>query len=110
MKTHYLKTWPEPFQAVWDEIKPWEIRKNDRNFCEGDSVFLAEWCPEEKDFSGRVFCATIPFVLRDGFGVPEGYCIFTLSKERRVKRHMDAMWIEGFFTIRDSEIQPAVYT
>lgn len=40
---HNLKTKPEYFQAVWFGKKSFEIRRNDRNFKEGDFVMLQEW-------------------------------------------------------------------
>ena len=32
VKTHYLKTWPEPFAAILDGRKMFEVRVNDRGF------------------------------------------------------------------------------
>jgi hypothetical protein len=32
MKSHYLKTWPEFFKEIKLGSKPFEVRKNDRDF------------------------------------------------------------------------------
>lgn len=48
---HELKTLPEYFQAVKEKRKPFEVRKNDRNFKVGDSLYLREWTGEE--YTGR---------------------------------------------------------
>ena len=53
--THHLKTRPEYFQAVIDGRKPFEVRKNDRNFKEGDRVILEE-------FAGKHFVDECPFL------------------------------------------------
>ena len=39
---HELKTDPEVFQSVKNELKRFEIRKNDRNFNVGDILLLRE--------------------------------------------------------------------
>ena len=44
--THALKTLPEYFAAVKDGSKPFEVRKNDRDFKKGDKVLLQEHHPE----------------------------------------------------------------
>lgn len=81
---HELKTWPEPFEAVWSGDKLFEWRKADRNFVEGDRVRLREWDPKTSDYTGRELTADVGFVLRgpSPFGVPEGFCIFSLLDVR----------------------------
>ena len=41
--THELKTYPKYFQETIEGNKPFEIRKNDRNFQVGDVLILKEW-------------------------------------------------------------------
>jgi hypothetical protein len=48
MKIQRLKTDQHAFQASWDGTKPWEIRKNDRDYQVGDCLVL-----EETRYSGK---------------------------------------------------------
>jgi len=80
MKIHTLKTWPEPFRAVVDGRKTWEFRKNDRDFREGDIVRLGEWDPTTEEYTCRSSSHQVGYILTSGFGLPEGYCIFSLEK------------------------------
>lgn len=81
MKTHYLKTWTEPFQAVKDGVKTWEYRLNDRDFQVDNVVILEEgslinnfWIP-----TGEQIKAKVSYILYGGaFGIPENYCIMSL--------------------------------
>lgn len=42
-----LKTWPEPFEAIWRGDKRYEIRKDDRGFGVRDQLNLREFVPHE---------------------------------------------------------------
>lgn len=70
--THELKCWPEYFIAIWDGLKSFEIRKNDRNYQVGDTLRLREWHPSH-GYTGRQverkvsFLTDFPFGLRDGY-------------------------------------------
>lgn len=69
---HELKIYPKYFEAVLDESKTFEIRKNDRNFHVGDNIFLREW--DNIKYSGRTIFAEITYILDDKFiGLAEDY-------------------------------------
>ncbi len=50
---HELKCWPLYFEAVRSGHKTFEIRKNDRDYCEGDVLKLREWSPGTEAYTGR---------------------------------------------------------
>lgn len=70
MKIHELKTWPEFYDAVNDESKTFEIRKNDRDFKVGDTLILREWSPTSGTYTGfstvRKITYITDFAQRDG--------------------------------------------
>lgn len=55
---HELKTWPEFFGAVVEGRKPFEYRLNDRDYREGDVLWLREYVPPT--LNEQEFDATIP--------------------------------------------------
>ena len=78
--THSLKTHKLAFQAVWDGLKPFEYRKNDRDYKEGDDLILMEYDHESDTYSHRVIMTSVPFILYGGqYGISDGYCIMTLG-------------------------------
>jgi len=79
MKTHKLKTWPEPFQAVVDGKKTYEWRKDDRGFEVGDRLLLREWDPEKEHYTGREMVVFVTYISRDSFDIPEGYCVLAIQ-------------------------------
>lgn len=83
MKIHNLKTWPEYFQAVWNGIKPWEYRKDDRSYHTGDCLHLQEWDPKEEKFTGREIFAIVTYILKNQMGIPEGYAILSIKELSR---------------------------
>jgi Domain of unknown function (DUF3850) len=46
---HDLKTWPRFFEAVASGAKPFEWRKDDRDYRVGDILNLREWAPAHED-------------------------------------------------------------
>lgn len=78
MNAHKLKTWPQPFEAVLSGEKTFEWRKDDRGVEQNDLVMLEEWDPE-LGYTGRRVTGSIGYVLRaPAFGVPEGFCVFSV--------------------------------
>lgn len=81
-KTHRLKTLPEYFKAIKEGTKPFEIRKNDRDFQVGDEVDLAEWDPKEKKETGRYLGCQVTYILNSSSfpeGLKDGYVILGLQ-------------------------------
>ncbi|MFH1178561.1 MAG: DUF3850 domain-containing protein [bacterium] len=47
------KVWPEYFQQIIDNKKTFEVRLNDFEIEEGDTLALREWDPNTKSYTGR---------------------------------------------------------
>ena len=86
--THELKCHPEPFQAVKQNEKRFEFRKDDRDYRVGDNLHLREWMPgsgwdndggNEGDYTGDECHRRVDYIIREGFGIPKGYCIMSLA-------------------------------
>ena len=77
---HTLKTWPEQFQETSVGRKPFEWRKNDRDYQVGDYLHLHEYEPREKRWTGRHIIAEVTYILHGGeFDVPVGYCVMAIK-------------------------------
>lgn len=90
MAEHELKTWPEPFEAMWRGDKTAEFRKDDREprFREGDTLRLHEWDPETKGspWPLRTITCRVSDVRRGGpFGIPEGYAMLSVMDIERFR-------------------------
>lgn len=85
MAIHKLKTWPQPFQAQWEGRKLFEFRRDDHDppFSVDDVLHSMEWNPETETFSGRMVAATVAYVARGLFGIPDGYCVMSLADLKR---------------------------
>ncbi len=81
-RTHFLKTWPEHFEAVMSGAKRFELRVNDRDFRVGDRLELAEFDPGlDGGFTGRECDVDVIHILHGGaFGLPEGHVIMSIAK------------------------------
>jgi hypothetical protein len=79
-KIHHLKTLPEYYWPIDTGDKTFEIRKNDRDFQIGDTLFLEEWTPGF-GYTGHKSKRTISFVLHGGqFGLSKDYCVLALKE------------------------------
>lgn len=76
---HALKTWPEYFQLVKNGKKPFEVRRNDRNYQEGDTLLLREWHRGMQAYTGEELTIKVTYILRDPEFVKEGYVILGLG-------------------------------
>lgn len=81
MKIHQLKTLPEYFQLVRDGIKTFEVRKNDRDFKQGDILILQEYDPSlDNPFTGNCITIQTGFILYGGqYGIDSEYCVISLD-------------------------------
>ncbi len=83
MKIHNLKTWQVYFNPLWDGLKTFELRYDDRGFEIGDLLRLHEWDHDDERFTGRLIEATVPYMLGKGsmqpFELDPGYVIMALD-------------------------------
>lgn len=106
--THVLKTWPDPFQAIWSGVKTYEIRKNDRGFCIGDFLTLREWQPEDplhlkiEGYSGREMKARIVYMTPGGtWGLPVDMCVLGIRLLTKETVHDMTMMVSSTATTDD---------
>ena len=95
-RLHELKTWPEPFVAILDGRKRFEIRRDDRGFAVGDVLNLQEWDPSavntslsyllgtepaRGDYTGRECFVTVTYLVPGGrWGMPDDLCVMGISE------------------------------
>lgn len=73
---HDLKISPEYFDAVAQDVKPFEVRKNDRPFSVGDVLCLREW---DGLYTRRTTRKVITYILNDAEFCKAGYVILGLA-------------------------------
>jgi hypothetical protein len=85
MVTHELKTWPLYFEAIKQNRKTFEVRKDDRGFGEGNWLDLREWEPADDvhgagQYTGRRLSLQVSYVMRGpAFGVAAGWVVLGLG-------------------------------
>jgi hypothetical protein len=75
-RRHDIKSWPEHFAASAAGLKPFEVRKNDRDYRVGDRITLHEWIPlgaGDGRYTGRTLEQDVIFITRNAIGLQEGY-------------------------------------
>jgi hypothetical protein len=82
-RVHELKTWPQPFDAVYCGRKFHEVRADDRGFEVGDHLILREWDPAAKMYSGRSMEVLVTYITIGGsFGLPEDLVVMSIAPVR----------------------------
>ncbi|MFC0182541.1 protein of unknown function [Pseudarcicella hirudinis] len=82
--THEIKCEREYFSQTWLRKKPFEVRKDDRNFSVGDELMLREWIAHKQEYTHRVMFAKISYKLEGGqFGIGKDYCVLGLQRIKR---------------------------
>ena len=76
-KTHELKILPQYYKEVANGTKTFEIRKNDRNFQQGDTVILKEYDKSTNEYTGNELSFSIGFVTE--FGQVDNYVVFSIQ-------------------------------
>ncbi len=85
-KRHDLKVWPEYFAAIHVGSKPFEIRKNDRDYQVGDTLVLHEYAPGPDEYTGRVAERLVTYMLNGddpmgyAFGLRTGFVALGLRE------------------------------
>lgn len=64
MVTIKKKIWAEYFDLVNSGKKNFELRLDDFDVNEGDTLVLEEWDPKTKEYTGRKIEKTVGYVLR----------------------------------------------
>lgn len=64
MRAHKIKTWPTFFRAVRDGVKPFEMRRADRDYQVGDYLCLVEFDPSTDTMTGAYLYRRITFLLK----------------------------------------------
>lgn len=61
--THELKTWKAFFDQIVSGSKSYELRRYDRLFRVHDELYLREWDPDKKAYTGRYARGTVTSML-----------------------------------------------
>ncbi|WP_411680446.1 DUF3850 domain-containing protein [Clostridium thailandense] len=75
VNVHHIKTWTKYFKDAKSGIKPFEVRKNDRDYQVGDTLILEEFDPVKQVKTGAWAPKRVTYKLDDAHFVKEGYVI-----------------------------------
>lgn len=78
--THNLKIWSKYFEEVALGLKKVEIRKNDRDFKQGDLLNLMEYHPMEQKLTGAFVTRKIDYIISGVPGLEPDCVILQISK------------------------------
>lgn len=87
-KIHEVKTLPKYFWAGAKGRKPFEVRRNDRDYKVGDTLREREWSPYG-GYTGRTMEREITYVLADPEYCKEGYVVLGLRETEAARRETE---------------------
>lgn len=79
VREHELKCWPGQYDAILSGDKAFEYRNNDRDFQADDVLHLRRFQPVGQVYTGEEMRVRVTYVLRSGFGLPDGYAVLSLE-------------------------------
>lgn len=77
---HELKTWPEYFTLIMTDQKPFEVRRDDRDFRINDFLWLREFDPRKRHYTGAEQMVIVTYVMREEEFVKPGFCIMGIQR------------------------------
>ena len=102
-REHELKTWPEFFIEVIAGRKPFEVRFNDRDYHEGDTLWLREWSPTLAEYTGRDTRQRVTYVMGGRFGIDPEYVVMGLKPVASAVSRLDKLLETGFLELIQAE-------
>lgn len=79
-RVHEVKCWPQYYEAAVMGHKPFELRKNDRDYRIRDHLVLCAWDPMTQEFIGPRATFEITYILAgDGFVLGPDMCVLGIK-------------------------------
>lgn len=104
--THYLKIKPIYLDEIINEKKLFEVRKNDRNFKEGDTLVLQSY--DNGKYLGKEIEVEITYVLNEFEALKDGYVVLgikvNLSYKGKVKEKIEMLKKEIRHNVQEVEV------
>lgn len=82
-REHDLKTTGPPFAALWDGMKTFELRRNDRNYRVGDTLLLREWRTNRAEFTGRWIRVVVTYMVQGNWGLERDFAALAIKELER---------------------------
>lgn len=109
MNTHVLKTDTPFFEDVKQHRKPFEIRKNDRDFQMGDTLVLCEYKRKDGIFTGRVVLTRVSYMFSSTEEIPgllDGYVAMGVM----FLNDTTLRQLQGVSSIKEKEVEELLRT